>query len=68
LATFDYDHYNPVPLLILGTNKKETEQPQAQWIQLLLDTWDNSPSGAMAFGELWGVASDGDATHHKALH
>jgi hypothetical protein len=68
LAAFDRDHYNPLPLLISGTNKKETEQPQAEWIQLLLDTWDSAPSGAVAYGELWGVASDGDATRRKALH
>jgi hypothetical protein len=68
LAAFDRDHYNPVPLLISGTNKKETEQPQAQWIELLLDAWDNSLSGGTSYGELWGVASDGDATRRKALH
>ena len=55
-------------MLIFGTNKKETEQPQAQWIEFLLDSWDNSLSGGTFYGELWGVASDGDATHHKALH
>lgn len=68
LAAFDYDHYHPAPLLISGTNKKETEQPQAEWIKLLLNTWDNASSGAASYGELWGVASDGDATRRKALH
>ena len=57
-----------MPLLISGTNKKETEQPQAQWIQLLLDAWDNSLSGGTSYGELWGVASDRDVTRRKALH
>ena len=68
LSAFDHDHYNPVPLLISGTNKKGNEKPQAEWIKLLLDTWDNAPNGATSYGELWGVASDGDVTHCKALH
>jgi hypothetical protein len=68
LAAFDRDHYSPVPLLISGTNKKETEKPQAQWIQLLLDAWDKSSNGSSFYGELWAVASDGDATWRKALH
>jgi hypothetical protein len=37
LAAFNHDHYSPVPLLISGTNKKEMEKQQAQWIQLPLD-------------------------------
>ena len=57
-----------VPLLTSGTNKKETQQPQAQWIQLLLDAWDNSLSGGTFYGELLGIVSDGDVTHHKASH
>jgi hypothetical protein len=68
LAAFDHDHYSPIPLLISGTNKKETEKPQARWIQLLLDAWDNASNRSSLYGDLWAVASDGDATRRKALH
>lgn len=68
LAAFDGEHYSPIPILLSGTDKTETERPQSQILNLIIDTWDQSEHGQSFYGDIWSIASDGDATRRKALH
>ncbi|KDQ48977.1 hypothetical protein JAAARDRAFT_201256 [Jaapia argillacea MUCL 33604] len=65
ISAYDRIHYTAIPILISGTSKKETEGAQAIWIELLIDQYYNifEPN----YGPLDSVASDGDATHRRAL-
>ncbi|KAJ7818285.1 hypothetical protein B0H13DRAFT_2379013 [Mycena leptocephala] len=68
IAPFHPDLYTPVPLLISGTCKRETDRLQTKWILEIIKTWTESPNGAAFYGPLWSIASDGDAVRRRALH
>lgn len=63
VAAFDSEHYAAFPIMISGTNKSEDDLSQARWIQTALDAWDKEGDG-----DVWSIASDGDATRRRALH
>ncbi|KAJ7440980.1 hypothetical protein FB451DRAFT_956472, partial [Mycena latifolia] len=60
--------YTPVPLMISGTCKRETDPLQTKWIKTIISTWKDSPHGEAFYGPLWSIASDGDAVRRRALH
>ncbi|XP_006455832.1 hypothetical protein AGABI2DRAFT_121753 [Agaricus bisporus var. bisporus H97] len=62
------DHYSPTPLVISPTDKSETGDKLGQWIQVVIDTWNNHENGALQNGPLWSIASDGDAVFRRARH
>ncbi|KAJ7469499.1 hypothetical protein FB451DRAFT_968916, partial [Mycena latifolia] len=68
IAPFHPEFYTPVPLLISGTCKRETDRLQSKWILDIVKTWQESPNGAAFYGPLWSIASDGDAVRRRALH
>ncbi|KAJ7848204.1 hypothetical protein B0H13DRAFT_2361998 [Mycena leptocephala] len=58
IAPLHPDLYTPVPLLISGTCKRETDRLQTKWILEIIKTWTESPNGAAFYGPLWSIASD----------
>ncbi|KAF7326797.1 Ubiquitin carboxyl-terminal hydrolase 34 [Mycena sanguinolenta] len=68
IAPYHREFYTPVPLMISGTCKRETDPQQTKWIKIIIETWKTSPHGESFYGPLWSIASDGDAVRRRALH
>ncbi|THH06902.1 hypothetical protein EW146_g9475, partial [Bondarzewia mesenterica] len=68
IAPFWYDSYDVRPILMSPTCKSETAKSCAQYIQLILTRWKESPHGEQLHGPIWSVASDGDATRRAAFY
>ncbi|KAF7785094.1 hypothetical protein Agabi119p4_1259 [Agaricus bisporus var. burnettii] len=62
------DYYSPTPLVLSPTDKSETGDKLGQWIQVVIDTWNDHENGAAQNGPLWSIASDGDAVFRRARH
>ncbi|KAJ7159799.1 hypothetical protein C8R43DRAFT_820425, partial [Mycena crocata] len=68
IAPFHSEHYTPVPLMISGTCKRETDPLQTKWLNIIIAAWKESPHGEALYGPLWSLASDGDAVGRRAFH
>ncbi|KAJ7661525.1 hypothetical protein DFH06DRAFT_1089043 [Mycena polygramma] len=62
------DHYTPVPLVVSPSDKTEKGLELAEWLQVLLDTWDSHPQGKALHGRIDALASDGDSACRLAKH
>ncbi|KAG8781543.1 hypothetical protein FRC12_021783 [Ceratobasidium sp. 428] len=67
ITRFGQTEYNPAVILASGTCKTEKAPEQARLIQLILDSWQDSPHGAALNGDIWSICTDGDATRRRAL-
>ncbi|KAG8773636.1 hypothetical protein FRC12_002401 [Ceratobasidium sp. 428] len=67
IARFGQTDYNPAIILASGTCKTEKAPEQARLIQLILDSWCDSPQGAALNGNIWSICTDGNATRRRAL-
>lgn len=68
LAAFGKEHYHGVPFMISGTAKRENEEDQSTWLELLIDEYTVSEFGACLYGDLWNTGTDGDPIRRKSLH
>ncbi|KLO05766.1 hypothetical protein SCHPADRAFT_802114, partial [Schizopora paradoxa] len=68
LASYGKDKYGAKPILISGTCKTETEDQQVRWMNTMLDVLLDPVDGVRSLGQLFSIASDGDATRRKTLH
>jgi hypothetical protein len=64
----NYEHYEPVPLVLSGTDNSETAETLQAWIVMTLDVYDKHPSGATLHGPIWVLASDGASLYRKAKY
>lgn len=62
------DYYAPIPIVLSPSDKTEKSDALVRWIQVVIDTWRVHDNGQKRFGELWSIASDGDATFRRARH
>ncbi|EUC63751.1 hypothetical protein RSOL_427020 [Rhizoctonia solani AG-3 Rhs1AP] len=67
LARFGDSDYNPVIILASGTCKAEKAIDQLRWIELIFQSWKESPFGESLHGPIWSVTTDGDAKRRLAL-
>ncbi|KAG9089573.1 hypothetical protein FRC06_001483, partial [Ceratobasidium sp. 370] len=68
VAPFSEQGYSPKVILISGTCKTETVKDQRSLICLSIQAWNQSPYGQSALGNLWSIATDGDARRRQAIH
>lgn len=68
VGAFDGVDYDIFPIMISGTDKKENDMDQAEWLNLLGDVWENSEGGQDSYGFIWTYNSDGDPARRRALH
>ncbi len=68
LAAYGRENYSAKPIMISGTCKTECEDQQARWMSTLINVLLDSADGVNCWGELFSIASDGDATRRKTLH
>jgi hypothetical protein len=65
----DSEKYGARPALLLPTCKKDQDfRDTALEIKMLMEGWRISEYGARFHGEIWSIASDGDAKRRKALY
>ncbi|KAK7037056.1 hypothetical protein R3P38DRAFT_2517108 [Favolaschia claudopus] len=62
------DHYTPVPIVVSPSDKTETGEQLAKWMQVILDVWETHPQGKILHGPIDALASDGDSTYRLAKH
>ena len=62
------DHYNPIPLAVSPSCKREKGVALAEWLQTALNTYANHEYGAVVNGDIWSIGSDGDSTFRFAKH
>lgn len=62
------DYYAPIPIVLSPSDKTEKSEALMHWIQTVIDSWQSHDNGKKMFGELWSIASDGDATFRRARH
>ncbi|KAJ7025828.1 hypothetical protein C8F04DRAFT_1046127 [Mycena alexandri] len=62
------DHYTPIPLVLSPSDKTEKGAQLAEWMQVVLDTWDTHPQGRVLHGRIDALASDGDSSYRLAKH
>lgn len=62
------DYYAPVPIVLSPSDKSEKSDSLAQWIQVVIDTWKTHETGGNKYGDIWSIASDGDATFRRVRH
>ncbi|KDN33727.1 hypothetical protein RSAG8_13186, partial [Rhizoctonia solani AG-8 WAC10335] len=67
LARFGDSDYNPVIILASGTCKSEKAIDQLRWIELIFQSWKESPFGEALHGPIWSVTTDGNAKRRLAL-
>lgn len=60
------DYYTAIPLILSPSCKHETGRALAEWLHVFLDTHATHPMGAAVTGDIWAVATDGDATYRLA--
>lgn len=68
IAAFDHESYFPIPVLISGTCKHKTDMQQSKWISTIVKTFNSVEYGTQTYGEIWSIASDGDAVRRRELH
>lgn len=62
------NYYSPVPIVLSPSDKTEKSDALKHWIQVVIDAWITHENGQKLFGDLWSIASDGDATFRRARH
>ncbi|CAE7062743.1 unnamed protein product [Rhizoctonia solani] len=67
IARFGASDYNPALILASGTCKAEKAPDQARWIELILQSWRDSPFGEATHGPIWSICTDGDAKRRLAV-
>ncbi|KAG9119441.1 hypothetical protein FRC07_005533, partial [Ceratobasidium sp. 392] len=67
LARFGQSNYNATVILASGTCKTEKAFDQARWIELILNSWRDSPFGEAQHGPIWSICTDGDAKRRRAI-
>lgn len=68
IAAFGPKHYALALILLSGTCKREIATNQARLWQDLVNTWYELSNGSALYGDLWNIATDGDATYWLSLH
>ncbi|TFY73918.1 hypothetical protein EWM64_g10094 [Hericium alpestre] len=73
MAPFASTNYSVAPVLLSGTCKKETAIEQRTMFTALIEAWykpraDGEVSFATRYGDVWNIATDGDATYRASLH
>jgi hypothetical protein len=62
------NHYNPVPIVALLSDKYEKGVDLAKWLETVLDTGKTHELGEKTNGSIWGLGTDGDACYHLTKH
>ena len=62
------DHYSPVPIVALPSDKHEKRVDLAKWLETVLDTWKTHEFGEKINGPIWGLGTDGDSSYRLAKH
>ncbi|KDN34835.1 hypothetical protein RSAG8_12105, partial [Rhizoctonia solani AG-8 WAC10335] len=67
IARFGKLNYLAALILASGTCKTEKAPDQARLIELILQSWKESPFGEAMHGPIWSICTDGDAKRRLAL-
>ncbi|KAJ7315740.1 hypothetical protein DFH08DRAFT_820317 [Mycena albidolilacea] len=62
------DHYTPVPIVVSPSDQTEKGPELAEWMQVVLDTWEHHPQGKALHGRIEALASDGASSYRLAKH
>ena len=62
------DHYHPVPLIVLPSDKTEKGEWLALWIWTLIDEYTVHIYGKIMHGPFFSIGSNGDLSFRKARH
>ncbi|KAL0063888.1 hypothetical protein AAF712_009169 [Marasmius tenuissimus] len=62
------DHYTAVPIVVSASDKTETGEEIAVWVQRVIDRYQEHPDGEKVHGPLWSFGTDGDGTYRKGKH
>ena len=62
IAPFQSIGYSAVPFALSGSCKAERGEALAKWVRELICAWNDHPDGAATHGQIWSVATDGEAT------
>ncbi|KAJ3874253.1 hypothetical protein F5051DRAFT_336129 [Lentinula edodes] len=62
----DSEHYNPIPLILSPSCKKETGFVLKDWLKLFIQVWREHPYGEAKYGPIQSVASDGELSFSLA--
>ena len=60
------DHYSPIPIIALPSDKHEKGVDLAKWLEIVLDTWKTHPLGEKINGPIWALGTDGNASYRLA--
>ncbi|KAL0062604.1 hypothetical protein AAF712_010538 [Marasmius tenuissimus] len=62
------DHYTAIPIVVSASDKTETGEEIAVWVQRVIDRYRDHPDGERVHGPLWSFGTDGDGTYRKGKH
>ena len=62
IAPFRQSGYSAVPVVLSGSCKREGGKKMSGWVADVIHAWNDHADGAVACGQIWSIATDGEAT------